>query len=42
MAVMLGFPFPPRPLQRILMPPLAALGKRRGYHAGRITERDTG
>ncbi len=29
-------PLPPRPVQRVVMPPLAWLGRRRGYAAGRI------
>ena len=37
--VVLGFPLPPPPLQRILIPPLARMGERRGYRAGRITEK---
>jgi quercetin dioxygenase-like cupin family protein len=34
--VVLGFPLPPAPLQRLLIPPLARLGRRRGYRAGAI------
>lgn len=38
--VTLGFPpLPPKAVQRIVIPPLAALGRRRGYHAGRLAER---
>ena len=38
--VTLGFPpLPPRALQRLLMPPLAALGRRRGYRAGHLAEK---
>ena len=36
--VVLGFPLPPPPIQRLVIPPLARLGERRGYRAGRITE----
>jgi quercetin dioxygenase-like cupin family protein len=37
--VELGFPLPPRPLQRLMIPPLARLGERRGYRAGDFAER---
>lgn len=37
--VTLGFPLPPRPLQRVLMPPLARAGRRRGYAPGRLGDR---
>jgi mannose-6-phosphate isomerase-like protein (cupin superfamily) len=38
--VVLGFPpLPPAPIQRLLLPPLARLGARRGYRPGRIAER---
>jgi quercetin dioxygenase-like cupin family protein len=38
--VVLGFPpLPPPFIQRLVIPPLARLGERRGYRAGRITER---
>ncbi len=38
--VTLGFPpLPPRAFQRLLMPPLAALARRRGYRAGHLAER---
>jgi quercetin dioxygenase-like cupin family protein len=41
--IVLGFPpLPPGPLQRLLIPPLARLGARRGYRPGRITGRDAG
>jgi quercetin dioxygenase-like cupin family protein len=37
--VVLGFPpMPPGPLQRLLIPPLARLGERRGYKAGSFAE----
>jgi quercetin dioxygenase-like cupin family protein len=37
--VVLGFPpFPPGPLQRLLLPPLARLGERRGYRAEHFSE----
>jgi quercetin dioxygenase-like cupin family protein len=37
--VVLGFPpLPPEPIQRLVIPPLAWLGKRRGYRAGHIAE----
>jgi quercetin dioxygenase-like cupin family protein len=36
--VVLGFPLPPRPLQRLMIPPLARLGERRGYRAGHLAE----
>jgi quercetin dioxygenase-like cupin family protein len=37
--VVLGFPrMPPRPIQRLLIPPLARLGERRGYRAGHFAE----
>jgi quercetin dioxygenase-like cupin family protein len=36
--VVLGFPLPPRPLQRLLIPPLARLGERRGYRAGHFAD----
>jgi mannose-6-phosphate isomerase-like protein (cupin superfamily) len=32
-------PMPPRPLQRLIVPPLARLGARRGYTAGPVTPR---
>jgi quercetin dioxygenase-like cupin family protein len=32
--VVLGFPAPPAPVQRLLWPPLARLAKRRGHRAG--------
>jgi quercetin dioxygenase-like cupin family protein len=32
----LGFPLPPRPLQRLIIPPLARIGERRGYRAGHL------
>jgi quercetin dioxygenase-like cupin family protein len=35
--VEMGFPpMPPKPLQRLLVPPLARLGARRGYRAGQL------
>ena len=38
--VTLGFPpLPPPAVQRLLIPPLAALGRRRGYRAGHLAER---
>lgn len=38
--VVLGFPpLPPPAIQRLVIPPLARLGERRGYRAGRIAER---
>jgi hypothetical protein len=38
--VELGFPpLPPVALQRLLIPPLAALGRRRGYRAGALAEK---
>jgi len=37
--VVLGFPLPPPPIQRLVIPPLARLGERRGYRAGQITEK---
>ena len=38
--VELGFPpLPPPAIQRIVMPPLAALARRRGYRAGHLAER---
>jgi quercetin dioxygenase-like cupin family protein len=36
--VVLGFPLPPRPLQRLMIPPLARLGERRGYRAGHFAD----
>ena len=37
--VVLGFPpLPPPAIQRLVIPPLARLGERRGYRAGRIAE----
>jgi quercetin dioxygenase-like cupin family protein len=36
--VELGFPLPPRPLQRLIIPPLARIGARRGYRAGHFAE----
>jgi hypothetical protein len=36
MAVLLFPPLPPPAIQRIVMPPLAWLGRRRGYRAGSI------
>jgi quercetin dioxygenase-like cupin family protein len=36
--VELGFPLPPRPIQRLLLPPLARIGERRGYRAGHFAE----
>jgi hypothetical protein len=38
MAVLLFPPMPPPFVQRLLFGPLARLGERRGYHAGRFTE----
>jgi quercetin dioxygenase-like cupin family protein len=35
--VVLGFPLPPRPIQRLVIPPLARLGARRGYRAGHFS-----
>lgn len=32
-------PLPPRALQRLVMPPLARLGRRRGYASGRLGDR---
>jgi hypothetical protein len=32
-------PMPPAPIQRLLMPPLARLGERRGYRAGHLAEK---
>jgi quercetin dioxygenase-like cupin family protein len=38
--VTLGFPpLPPAPVQRLLLPPLARLGARRGYRAGQLAQR---
>jgi hypothetical protein len=38
--VTLGFPpLPPAALQRVLMPPLAKLARRRGYRAGQVAQR---
>jgi quercetin dioxygenase-like cupin family protein len=38
--VTLGFPpLPPAALQRLLMPPLAALARRRGYRPGEVAQR---
>jgi hypothetical protein len=38
--VQLGFPpLPPMAIQRLVIPPLAALGRRRGYRAGALAER---
>ena len=38
--VTLGFPpLPPGWVQRLVMPPLAALGRRRGYRAGHLAEK---
>lgn len=38
--VTLGFPpLPPMAVQRAVIPPLAALGRRRGYRAGHLAER---
>jgi quercetin dioxygenase-like cupin family protein len=38
--VVLGFPpLPPPAIQRLLFPPLARLGERRGYRAGHFSER---
>lgn len=38
--VELGFPpLPPAAIQRLVMPPLAALGRRRGYRAGHLAEK---
>lgn len=35
--VVMGFPpMPPRPIQRLLIPPLARLAARRGYRAGQL------
>jgi quercetin dioxygenase-like cupin family protein len=35
--VVMGFPpLPPKPVQRLLIPPLARLGARRGYRAGTL------
>jgi quercetin dioxygenase-like cupin family protein len=36
--VVLGFPLPPPPIQRLLIPPLARLGERRGYRAGHFAD----
>jgi quercetin dioxygenase-like cupin family protein len=36
--VELGFPLPPRPLQRLVIPRLARMGERRGYRAGHFAE----
>ena len=36
--VVLGFPLPPAPLQRIVIPPLARLGERRGHRAGHFAD----
>jgi hypothetical protein len=37
--VEMGFsPLPPAPIARPLLAPLAALGRRRGYRAGRFAE----
>ena len=38
MAVLLFPPMPPPFVQRVLFPPLARLGERRGYRAGRFAE----
>jgi hypothetical protein len=40
MVVLLFPPMPPRPLQRLLIPPLARLAERRGYRPGQFA-RDT-
>jgi quercetin dioxygenase-like cupin family protein len=40
--VVLGFPLPPPPLQRLLIPPLARLGERRGYRAEHFAESTAG
>ena len=38
--VELGFPpLPPAAIQRVVMPPLAALARRRGYRAGEVAQR---
>ncbi|MBJ7329422.1 MAG: cupin domain-containing protein [Solirubrobacteraceae bacterium] len=37
--VELGFPLPPAPIQKVLMPRLAAAGRKRGYAPGRIGDR---
>jgi quercetin dioxygenase-like cupin family protein len=38
--VTLGFPpLPPKAVQRLVVPPLAALGRRRGYRAGEVGQR---
>lgn len=38
--VAFGFPpLPPGPIQRLLLPPLARLGERRGYRAGQLGDR---
>jgi quercetin dioxygenase-like cupin family protein len=38
MVTLLFPPLPPPAVQRVVMPPLARLGQRRGYRAGRIAE----
>ena len=39
--VVLGFPLPPPPIQRLVIPPLARLGERRGYRAGHFAESES-
>jgi hypothetical protein len=36
---MVEFTMPPRPVQRLLMGPLARLGERRGYMGGRLARK---
>jgi quercetin dioxygenase-like cupin family protein len=36
--VVLGFPLPPPAIQRLVIPPLARLGERRGYRAGHLSD----
>jgi len=38
MVTLLFPPFPPPAIQRLIFPPLARLGARRGYRAGHIGE----
>lgn len=41
MVTLLFPPLPPRVIQRVLLPPLARLGRRRGYAPGRLGDRAT-
>jgi hypothetical protein len=42
MVTLLFPPFPPPPIQRLLIPPLARVGARRGIRAGHIGQREGG